>query len=479
MNLLRTLTFLLFALVPAVTATASAAERVEIKSGTFTLNGNLVLADGKTIADGVVLITHGTLTHNGMETITALQSVLADRDTGSLAINLSLGLDNRDGAYDCATPHRHRHFDALDEIGAWVDWLKGKGASSVVLMGHSRGGNQTAVFAAERADATVSKVVLLAPMLSDPDAEAKDYEAKYGTASAPILDRAKGLVAEGKGGAMLSKTGFIYCKDAEVTAEAFVSYYDPVPRRHTPAVLPQIKAPVLVIGRERGHGGQGLGGGRRSPGRGRNHPPHGRRRLRPFLPRLLRRGGRGRRGRIPIRMSCERTTREENMMRISVFIVAICLAVLVGSATAFAETKPADTRALTGVTTGKVVWDISMANPETLAVYLSVVRETYDDLKHQTVEPDMVLAIHGVPVRYLRKDMSDLPFESGPHIEKINAILDDLRERPGVRIEVCSVANRLMGVNNGDIREGLHVVGNTWVSLIGYQAQGYAVIPIQ
>jgi intracellular sulfur oxidation DsrE/DsrF family protein len=166
-------------------------------------------------------------------------------------------------------------------------------------------------------------------------------------------------------------------------------------------------------------------------------------------------------------------------MRIFGFLIIVCLAIVAVPVEPFAQTKPDDTRALNGVSTGKVVWDISMANPETLALYLSVVRETYDDLVRQNVKPDMVLAIHGLPVRYVRKDVSDLPFEAMPHIETINEVLDDLKGRPGVRIEVCSVANRLMGVENGSIRDGLQVVGNTWVSLIGYQAQGYAVIPIQ
>lgn len=145
---------------------------------------------------------------------------------------------------------------------------------------------------------------------------------------------------------------------------------------------------------------------------------------------------------------------------------------------AAAADKPSDAAALKGVKTGKVVWDISMANAETLAVFLSVVRETYDDLKRQNVEPDMVLAIHGVPVKYVTRTSDALPFELQVPVEKVTAVLDDMAKRPGVRIEVCSVANRLMGVDNAAIRDGYTVVGNTWVSLIGYQAQGYAVVPI-
>ncbi|MDK9695361.1 MAG: DsrE family protein [Siculibacillus sp.] len=157
-------------------------------------------------------------------------------------------------------------------------------------------------------------------------------------------------------------------------------------------------------------------------------------------------------------------------------VTAVLLASLVGPS--LAAEKPSDASALKGVTTGRVVWDVSMSNPTTLALFLSVVRETYDDLARQNVKPEMVLAIHGAPVRYVRKDREDLPLDVAAAVDRINDVLDDLAARPGVRIEVCSIANRLFGVDNAAIKPNFHVVGNTWVSLIGYQAQGYAIVPI-
>ena len=81
----------------------------------------------------VLLMTHGTLAHNKMEIMATLQTLFAERGLSSLAISLSLGLDDRTGMYDCATPHRHRHADALGEIGAWLRWLKEQGAEPVSL----------------------------------------------------------------------------------------------------------------------------------------------------------------------------------------------------------------------------------------------------------------------------------------------------------------------------------------------------------
>ena len=233
-----------------VAGTGAAGERLVTASHDgLTLNGRLVTADAKSAQDGIVLFTHGTLAHNGMELVRAVQARLRDRGVNSLAITLSLGLDRRAGMYGCTPPHRHEHEDALDEIGVWLDWLKGEGegAGDVTLMGHSRGGNQTAWFAAERPNVAVKRVVLLAPSMWSAARRDARYERTHDTPLAPILERAAALVAKGKGGAMLRNTGFLYCRGAEVSAATFVSYYKDEPRRHTPALLREIGVPVLVI----------------------------------------------------------------------------------------------------------------------------------------------------------------------------------------------------------------------------------------
>lgn len=222
-------------------------EEVTLKHGDLTLNGRLVLAEGKSLADGVVLLTHGTLAHNGMELIEAHQTALEEREISSLAITLGLGLDARTGMYDCSTPHRHRHEDALDEIGLWLDWLKSGGATEVTLMGHSRGGNQTAWFAAERMDPVVRHVVLIAPATWNGERQSATYRARHGRNLQPILDEASALVAAGKGDSLMSVPALLYCDDARASAESFLSYYRDDPRKHTPALLKKIAVPVLVI----------------------------------------------------------------------------------------------------------------------------------------------------------------------------------------------------------------------------------------
>lgn len=140
--------------------------------------------------------------------------------------------------------------------------------------------------------------------------------------------------------------------------------------------------------------------------------------------------------------------------------------------------KPADEAALEGVTRGKVVWDINMGDPKKLSLYLRVIEETYDDLVRQGVAPDMVFAFRGRSVLLISTDREEIPLEQHVYLDEVAELLADLSNRPGVRMEACSVACRLFGVKAESLLPRIKAVGNTFVSLIGYQAKGYGTIPI-
>lgn len=231
----------LTALFASFTAWSSHAGEISLQHNGLTVTANLETSGDGWQQKPVLLMTHGTLAHNRMEIMQTLQTAFQDRGYSSLAINLSLGLSRRSGMYDCAVPHTHKHTDALDEIGLWLDWLKQQGVQSVVLLGHSRGGNQTAWFAAERDDALVRSVVLIAPATWDQSYAAKDYQKRYKKALEPLLAQAE------KGKGMMKGIDFIYCANTSASAEAFVSYYRPDPRMDTPHLVPSIKKPVLVV----------------------------------------------------------------------------------------------------------------------------------------------------------------------------------------------------------------------------------------
>lgn len=239
-------TFLSALLMSLFTVSAQAKEIKETFNG-LTVNANVVMAEGKTLADEVVLFTHGTLTHNGREPYTAIQELLAENGISSIAPNLSLGINDRHGEYDCNSFHTHKHDDAMSEIDFWMNWLKDQGTKAVTLMAHSRGGNQTAWYSVENDSDMIKNVVLIAPQTWSKEAEHKGYQKSYNLPLEPILKSAEKLVKAGKGDTKLENINFIYCKDTNVTAEAFVSYYRADERMDTPTLLKKAVKPTLVI----------------------------------------------------------------------------------------------------------------------------------------------------------------------------------------------------------------------------------------
>ncbi|MBT8438096.1 MAG: DsrE/DsrF/DrsH-like family protein [Gammaproteobacteria bacterium] len=153
-------------------------------------------------------------------------------------------------------------------------------------------------------------------------------------------------------------------------------------------------------------------------------------------------------------------------------MVAVMLA-----AGSMAATQPDDSDALAGVKTGKVIFDINMTDAKKMTLYLMVIDETVEDLKKQGVTPDVILAFRGLSVRLISKDREPMELTDDEHLDKIEQQLAALQKK-GVKMEACSVATRLFRVKNEDLLDGIKAVGNTFVSLTGYQAQGYANIPI-
>lgn len=241
----RVVASILLLMLALFSASCGAAEVSQSHQG-LTLNANLELAGGKQLADGVILITHGGLESRDMAIIHNLQQGLADNGYSTLAINLSLGIDNRHGRYDCHVTHRHRNQDAADEIAAWVGWLKRQGARDIVVLGHSRGGAQTALYAAEHHDPAVKAVVLMAPATAD-NTSASTYQRRYDKPLAPILVKARKLVAAGRGDTVLHHVGLLNCRDSSATAASFVSYYGDPDQVDGPQLIKRISQPILVI----------------------------------------------------------------------------------------------------------------------------------------------------------------------------------------------------------------------------------------
>lgn len=225
------------------------AEEVTVTHQGLALKANLEMAAGKSMKDGVILMTHGTLAHGRMEIMSTLQDNMKARGYNSLSINLSYGVNNRPFAmHECSLPQTHTNEDAINEIAAWVNWLKSKGAEKIALLGHSRGSNQVAWYTTEKPNTSVKAAVLIAPGSLSTDDLAHDYKSRFGKELGPLLEKARQQIKSGKGKEKIIKVNVVYCKDTQTTAETLVSYHGFDPRLDAYNSLDKIRLPVLMIG---------------------------------------------------------------------------------------------------------------------------------------------------------------------------------------------------------------------------------------
>jgi intracellular sulfur oxidation DsrE/DsrF family protein len=137
-----------------------------------------------------------------------------------------------------------------------------------------------------------------------------------------------------------------------------------------------------------------------------------------------------------------------------------------------------DRAALGDLKVGKGVFLVDIGDPKKLNFYLGTIQGTYRGMKKQGVEPDFVLVYIGPSVKYLTTAPSPAAEqEAGGLLMDIEANVEALAAL-GIRQEICAVATRVFGITNDTVLPGLTPVGDGFISLIGYQAQGYHQVPV-
>jgi pimeloyl-ACP methyl ester carboxylesterase len=115
------------------------------------------------------------------------------------------------------------------------------------LFGHSRGGAQAALFGATSDHALIKRLVLLAPATWSSERAASGFKRTHGRELQEVLAEARAHVKKGTGAQYMKGTGILYCLGADVTADSFLSYYEPSSDFDTPSLIPKIKHPILVV----------------------------------------------------------------------------------------------------------------------------------------------------------------------------------------------------------------------------------------
>ena len=143
-----------------------------------------------------------------------------------------------------------------------------------------------------------------------------------------------------------------------------------------------------------------------------------------------------------------------------------------------ANAKAADDQmSLTGLKDVKVAFDIQEGDAKLLLSRLDVIDETRQSLIRQGVTPHFILTFRGPATKLVQTDQEKIKPEDRAMAAKVATRIKEMSSASGVDgFEQCAVAAREQGTKTELVLPEIRVVGNGFISLMAYQAKGYAYI---
>lgn len=134
---------------------------------------------------------------------------------------------------------------------------------------------------------------------------------------------------------------------------------------------------------------------------------------------------------------------------------------------------------LKGVTDYDAVYEVTQGDPKVNNIVFWAVENSYQvaEVKALGKAPRIVVVFHGPAVKLISSDQATFDDAEWAEVKKFQNTLRQMKE-DGVTLEVCLYAAKVMGVDKATIMPEVDQVGNGFVSVIGYQMQGYAVVRV-
>jgi intracellular sulfur oxidation DsrE/DsrF family protein len=136
-----------------------------------------------------------------------------------------------------------------------------------------------------------------------------------------------------------------------------------------------------------------------------------------------------------------------------------------------------DAAALAGLKEVKVGFDLKEGDGRLLLNRLEIIDETRRSLIQQGIKPRFVIAFRGPATKLVQTDSTLIRLEDREMATRIAAKIKQMNASSGIEgFEQCAVAAREQGTNVEMALPEIRVVGNGFISLMAYQAKGYAYI---
>ena len=155
----------------------------------------------------------------------------------------------------------------------------------------------------------------------------------------------------------------------------------------------------------------------------------------------------------------------------AIILFTVCLFFATLSIASAQEIDP-----LKGMKSVKAVFDVRIDNPKSAALHLKLIHQTFKDLAAAKKNPEFKVVFIGPSVKLISKNRVGFAPEDDKALDEIAEAVSAL-SKDGMRLEICLIAASLFKVDPASVLPEIKGIENGWFSIIGYQAQGYSLVP--
>lgn len=134
-------------------------------------------------------------------------------------------------------------------------------------------------------------------------------------------------------------------------------------------------------------------------------------------------------------------------------------------------------KSLQGLSEVRIVCDVNVGDPELLLSRMHLLDETYSQLLDRNIKPIIVVAFRGQASRFITIGEKYVTPEKRETQREMKGWITHFA-RLGFTLEQCAFAAKILKIEKTDFLPEVTVVENGFLSIIGYQNQGYALLPM-
>ncbi len=127
----------------------------------------------------------------------------------------------------------------------------------------------------------------------------------------------------------------------------------------------------------------------------------------------------------------------------------------------------------------KAIFDCSSKDASYIDSRMMLIEKTMDMIKEDKDKVNFVLTIHGECIKAASKNYADMiEIEDVAHINNAQKTMERISKK-GVKIIACAIALSHYKIDQKDVLPFMKISKNSYIDLIKYQNQGYALMPLK